>query len=257
MQSTITRILVCILISITLASCGSAGKNNENKRSDPKKIDPDSNSSSGSLFRNFRSSRPRGELYKPTPVQPLILPEDILETSSDSVKEEVASYDPETFRVLPPIKGARIAREGDRLWLEVDSDVQQVWEAIVEYWAISGIDLVNHNPEAGLMETEWVRNARVVDEDTPEALRLARAVLDALTRRGDSMHRYRLRFARMGEDRTAVYVSHRSVQRKEIVRGRQISEFEWVELESDPEKIVELLEAIVVLFEDAPPGTNS
>ena len=255
MQSKIIRILVCVLVSLALASCGSAEKSKEDQRSDPKKIDPDSNSS-GSLFSNIRSSRPRGELYKPIPVQPLVLPEDILNTSSDSVKQEIARYNPETFRVLPPVKDARIAREGDRLWLEVDSDVQLVWEAIVEYWAISGIDLVNHNPEAGLMETEWVRSSRVIDEDVPEALRLARTVLGALTRRGEAMHRYRLRFARMGEDRTAVYVAHRSVERREIDRGKQISEFEWVELESDPEKIAEFLEAIVVLFKDGQSKTS-
>lgn len=250
MQSKIIQILVCVLVSLALASCGSAEKNRENQRSDPKKIDPDRDSSSGSLFNNIRSSKPRGELYKPTPVQPLVLPEDILNTSSDSIKQEIASYNPETFRVLPLIKGARIVREGDRLWLEVDSDVQLVWEAIVEYWAISGVDLVNHNPAAGLMETEWVRSTRVVDEDVPEALRMVRTVLGALTRAGEAMHRYRLRFARIGEDKTAVYVSHRSVERKEISRGRKISEFEWVELESDPEKIAEFLETIVVLFKD-------
>ncbi len=252
MQSKLIRILACLLVSLALASCGSAEKNKENERSDPKKIDPDSNSSSGSLFRNFRSSRPRGELYKPTPVQPLILPDDILNSASEPVKEEVASYNAEDFRVLPPVKGARIVREGDNRWLEVDSDVQLVWDAIVQYWAISGIDLINHNPEAGLMETEWVRNNREIDEDQPEALRLAKAVLEALTRRGEAMHRYRLRFARMGQDKTAVYVSHRSVERKEIVRGRKISEFEWVELESNPEKIEEFLEAIVLLFEESP-----
>ncbi|MCY4149071.1 MAG: outer membrane protein assembly factor BamC [Gammaproteobacteria bacterium] len=256
MQSKVTQILVCILVSLALASCGSAEKNRENQRTDPKKIDPDSNSSSGSLFNNIRSSRPRGELYKPTPVKPLVLPEDILNTSSSSVKQEVTSYNPETFRVLPPIKDARIVSEGDRLWLEVDSDVQLVWEAIVEYWAISGIDLVNHNPEAGLMETEWVRSARVIDEDVPEALRLVRTVLGALTRSGEAMHRYRLRFARMGEDKTAVYVSHRSVERKEISRGKQVSDFEWVELESDPEKIAEFLEALVALFENGQGKTS-
>ena len=239
-----------------LASCGSTrDKENQNTRPDPKKIDPDSQSS-GSLFSNFKTFRPRGELYQPAPVQPLVLPEDILNRSSDEVKAELASYDPEEFRILPPVSQARIVSAGEKQWLEVDSDVQKVWEAMVEYWTISGIDLVNHNPQAGLMETEWVKNTEAADKDAPGGLKLAKTLLHALTSRGDPLDRYRLRFERLGQNKTAVHVSHRSIKREEIPYGRKVSEFEWVELESDPEKIAEFLETIVVLFKDPPSNTS-
>ena len=252
MHSKMTRILICILTSFLLASCAGT-PDGGTPRDNPKKIDPDARRSS--VVRGIPISRPRGQIYKSTPTQALELPPDLLNSSNDQVKEEIASFDPEFYRVLPPVKGARIVGDGDNQWLEVDSDADLVWEAMMEFWAISGIDLVNHNPEAGLMETEWIEGPSDVDEETSQGRKLAKQLLSAISQRGTSLDRYRLRFERLGENKTAVHVSHRWVARKEKFYGRKISQFEWVELPSNPERVSEFLQNIVLLFKEVP-GTS-
>ena len=241
----IIRIFISIIVILFITSCSLGGKPPPEKVS-PKKLDPDA----GQSNKNFISrSRPKGQIYKVQAGKPLELPPDLIATANENVKQSIDSYTPDQDRVLPTAMRARIIKDGDTRWLEIDTDVEAAWKAMTEFWSLSGITLVNFNPEAGLMETDWIEDAQVPDQGESRLKQMAQQIVTSISRSNTALDKYRLRFERLSENQTAMHVSHRWTARKEIYKIKKISEFAWVELPSDPSRVAEFLQNIVLLFE--------
>lgn len=58
--------------------------------------------------------------------------------------------------VLKKVKGVKVIRRGERSWLEVDQDVDQVFSRLVDFFAESKIILQVNEPKLGLLETDWI-----------------------------------------------------------------------------------------------------
>ena len=244
----ILRALFLSLIIVSITSCSSSGKSARPERTSPKLQDPDAIDSGPSLQ---SKSRPKGQLYKVQPTKPLELPPDLISSTNDKVHENVSAHADSEERILPEVIGARIVKDGDKRWLEIDSNVETAWKAMTEFWSLSGIKLVDYNPEAGIMETEWVEEAIVVDEESSRARKLVKELFTAVTNKNTALDKFRLSFERVEQEQTIMRVSHRWIAKKEVSHKKKLSEFEWVELESDPSRVNDFLQNIVLLFDQS------
>ena len=136
--------------------------------------------------------------------------------------------------------------------LEVDTSVESAWETVTRFWALSNVNLVEYNPEAGTMETEWVEKPQAEDPDASYIARMSRDILTSLTKRNTKLDKYRIRFERISADQSYLHVAHRSSARKEIRKGslKKISEFDWVELSSNPNSVADFLQHLILAFDD-------
>ena len=206
--------------------------------------------------RQGKDSRDRDSLFsttkQPTGRAGLVLPPDLLASSNDKVKENqastasgggVAGYD-----VLPEIIGATIQSDQGRSWLEIDADAEVVWRKLTEFWAFEGIDLVAYQPESGLMETDWFVKTKPAGAGVSA---IAADLLNAFTARRTALDKFTLRLERDGASGTKLFITHRGREKivKEYQSPSKISEFAWVERAQDPEKVAQLLQTIVLLFD--------
>ena len=206
--------------------------------------------------RQGKDSRDRDSLFstnkQPTSRAGLAVPPDLLASSNDKVKENqastasgggVAGYD-----VLPEIIGATIQSEQGRSWLKIDADAEVVWRKLTEFWAFQEIDLVAYQPESGLMETDWFVKTKPAGVGVST---IAADLLNAFTARRTALDKFTLRLERDGASGTKLFITHRGREKivKEYQSQSKISEFAWVERAQDPEKVAQLLQTIVLLFD--------
>lgn len=240
------RIALVFLAVLLLGSCSSSDKTASEELGTPRKLDPDAKPIRSGLG---TKSRPKGQLYKVQTSRQLELPPDLVSSVNNEVQQNIQSYDVEEERILPEIIGARVVQDDAARWLEIDADVDSAWKAVLEYWALSNINLVEYNPEAGLMETDWIEESEYTEESDSRMRELASSLINQLTNRKTTLDRYRLRFERLSDSQTALHVSHRSIAKKGIHYPKKLSSFEWVELESDPDRIAALLQNLILLFD--------
>lgn len=163
-----------------------------------------------------------------------------------------ANAGPGAERVLPTIIGAEIQSDDERSWLEIDAGAEVVWKKLTEFWAFQEIDLVEYRPQAGVMETDWfARNSKRAEK--PGLSAVAVQLFDALVSRRTSVDKFTIRLERDGAERTRLFVTHRAQEKvaRELRDLDKTVEFQWVERAQDPEKIAQLLQAIVLLFDSS------
>lgn len=225
--------LVPILFTLSLAACQSGGGGVLDTSSSKKVGEA---SVEGGLFSSiFRSRQTRA----------ILLPPDLVSSASDKVRanHEQASSDEV---VLPEVTGAEIVNENGKRWLRVDTGPQAVWDKLVEFWADEQVDLVERKPAAGLMETDWIENLKLSGTDQRQSIV---RLFDRITGAGISFDKFRIRLERESELGTRVYVTHRATERKESrFSPQKITQWEWVEKDSDEEKVAQLLQVMVLLF---------
>ncbi len=229
-----------LLIALALAACQSSGSESESTdKYSPKKAGD--NAGSGSLFGNlFQRKEPRA----------ILLPPDLVGSANDKVRE---NHDEATERsnqrVLPEVAAASIVNDGEQRWLRVETDAQVVWDKLVDFWAAAQVDLVEFQPAAGLMETDWIEDNKLSEEDEG---RTFSKMLNRLTGQGALFNKFSLRLERESENVTLVFVTHRTTARLEqqFASPQKIPAYGWIDGESDPEKVAQLLQVMVLLFEN-------
>jgi uncharacterized lipoprotein len=195
-----------------------------------------------------RSSKKTTRVTKLEPAKPLELPPDLVGTANATVVGN-SELVPEA-RVLPEIVGARIVRKDGDMWLEIDTNVESAWNAINEYWGVNGISLVDYNPEAGVMETDWISKEVQIAEGDSAVKAIFKGLIHTVSDRFTSYDKYRIRFERVSPNKTTMYVSHRLKEKQGIERGRRVTEFEWVEVTPDPERVADFLQHIILVFDE-------
>ncbi|HEC19400.1 MAG TPA: outer membrane protein assembly factor BamC [Gammaproteobacteria bacterium] len=58
-------------------------------------------------------------------------------------------------QVLPPNKGVQRLREGQRRWLRVEAEPEQVWPLVRKFLEQRGYRVMRDEPAIGLLETDW------------------------------------------------------------------------------------------------------
>ncbi len=235
------QLIVIALITLSFTACQSGGgKAPEPQQSSAKKIG-DGPTEGGIFSSMIKKKQPRA----------ILLPPDLVGEANDKVREnhEQASI-LENQRVLPEVAGASVMNADGRRWLRVEADAQEVWDRLAEFWAEEQVDLVEFQPAAGLMETDWIDTNIMSEAENNGAFA---KLFDRIAGRGTSFDKYKIRLERESDDVTRVYVSHRSSERKESQYNspQKITQWEWVEGDSDQEKVAQLLQVMVLLFEGA------
>lgn len=237
-----SRVFVAVAIvaatALLLAACSSNPK--------PERAEDDSpESAEGSLFSTAQD-------YNRSALE---IPPDLLQSAGEKVQANAAAggaaAGPE--RVLPPVIGASIQTEADKSWLEIDADAETVWKKLTEFWALQEIDLVEYQPQAGIMATDWF--AKKGNRAGSQALSaIAVDLFNALVSRRTAVDKFTLRLERDergGDARTRVFVTHRAREKvaQELDDLDKTVEFNWVERDEDPEKVAQLLQTVVLLFD--------
>ena len=199
----------------------------------------------------------------------LDVPPDLLASSSEKVRlgddattDTVATTDTATAtdtdtaedepRVLPVVIGAVIQSDEDKSWLEIEADAEVVWRKLTEFWGFREVTLVENHSEAGVMETEWF--VKTGDGfSTQGSGSFGTQLFDALTAKHTAFDKFTLRLERNSPDGTRVFVTHRGKEKisREYNNNLKTTDFEWVEREQDSEKISQLLQIIVLLFDSS------
>lgn len=234
-----SRHLILILTAFALAACQFSGDNSKSKEIPPPRSGQKSsdNSGEGRLF---------AYIFRKKPPKSILLPPDLVSSAGDAAQKNHEQA--QTLlgqQVLPDVTGARIVTQDGRRWLRVESDAQAVWDKLVEFWAGLQIDLVESQPTAGLMETDWI-DINAPEEE--EGVSIAR-LFGRLTGAGAAYDKYLVRLERELNEVTRVFVSHRSTERKEIQLSSTYRDtrWEWVSGEND-EKSARLLQTLVLMF---------
>ena len=230
------KYIISLVLVLALTACQSG--NEKISAPDIHRSKHDIEPGEGRLFSTF---------FKKKAPKAILLPPDLVSSASDRAREnhEQASL-LKQHQVLPEVAGAEIVRENGKRWLRVETDPQEVWDKLVDFWAVLEVDLVMSQPAAGLMETDWIdRNAPAEGE----GLSLAR-LLNRITGAGALLDKYRVRIERESVNITRVFVSHRYSERKEIESSspQRNAQWEWVSGESE-ENVAQLLQTMVLLFE--------
>ncbi len=161
-------IMTALSLVLLVSGCGSSlfqSKDGDTRSRPPnlKKLDPDVTHKP--LKTKVRKAK--AKLYKPSTVISLDIPPDLVTTTDQSVLDNLEEGKQNRVRVLPEIVGARIVKKDGVYGLEVDTSVESAWEAVTRFWALSNVNLVEYNPEAGTMETEWIEEPRVETRMNP------------------------------------------------------------------------------------------
>jgi len=247
------RIFTVLVSALLLLSCSSGPKQEQARESQPEAGD--------SLFSSTLNDYSRRSLE---------IPPDLLESAGEKVQANAgatadsddsgdsddsadsADSGPGAERVLPTIIGAEIQSDDERSWLEIDAGAEVVWKKLAEFWAFQEIDLVEYQPQSGVMETDWfARNSSRAEK--PGLSAVAVQLFDALVSRRTSVDKFTIRLERDGAERTRLFVTHRAQEKvaRELRDLDKSVEFQWVERAQDPEKIAQLLQAIVLLFDSS------
>lgn len=182
----------------------------------------------------------------------LEIPPDLLQSAGERVQANAAAGVAGPERVLPQITGASIHSEAGKSWLEIDADAEAVWKKLTEFWALQEIDLVEYQPQAGIMATDWF--AKKPNRSGKAISAIAVDLFNALVSRRTAVDKFTLRLARDEDDagaRTRIFVTHRAREKvaQELDDIDKTVEFNWVERDEDPEKVAQLLQTIVLLFD--------
>ena len=251
--ATATALTLLLLVS----GCGSSlfESKNEGTQSGPqdlKKIDPDATHKP----LKTKAKKIKAKLYKPATTVSLEIPPDLVTTTDQTVLDNLEEGKQNKIRILPEIVGARIVKKDGVSGLEVDTSVESAWKTVTQFWALSNVNLVEYNPEAGTMETEWIEKPQAEDPDASYITKMSKDILSSLTKRNTKLDKYRIRFERISTDQSYLHVAHRSSARKEAGKANQkrISEFGWVELSSDPNSVADFLQHLILIFDDPAPS---
>lgn len=250
MQS-MPKLIVALLIALSLTACQSSGD---------KQAKPEASPNSGKKIGTAEEGGLFSSIFKRKPAENIILPPDLVSSANDTVRSNhEQGQQSRQQEVLPEVIGAKIVQEGDTRWLRVDSDPQKVWDTLTGFWTEEQIELVEFKPAAGLMETDWIDTSTRSERDKDSPLR---EFFNRITGQDTSFDKFKIRLERESETVTNVFVTHRATEKKEsnFNSGVKITQWEWVEKDSDPEKVAELLQVMVLLFQSGglhPDGVNA
>ena len=149
--------------------------------------------------------------------------------------------------VLPESPQVEIKRDGDKRWLVVQATPDAVWNKVLDYWQDAGVLLIEQDPVAGVMRTDWIENRANIKSD---------AITNFLRRTFDSLYstgtrdQFRTRLERGPDGTTEIYLTHTAMAEKLITGagGTDTDQSMWTPAPSDPELEAVMLQRLVAFM---------
>lgn len=143
--------------------------------------------------------------------------------------------------VAPSVVGkVRVEKQGPHRWLVAEAAPEVLYPEIKTFWEERGFRLTTDNPQAGVMETDWVENRAKLPNDIIRST-LGRLV-DRLYDTGER-DRFRTRLER-GPSGTEIYISHRGLE--EVYTSERQENTTWRPRDNDPQLEAELLTRLLM-----------
>jgi outer membrane protein assembly factor BamC len=143
--------------------------------------------------------------------------------------------------VAPSVVGkVRVERQGLQRWLVAEAPPEVVYPEVRAFWQERGFTLTTDNPQAGVMETDWVENRAKLPNDLIRST-LGRFI-DKLYDTGER-DRFRTRIER-GPNGTEIYLSHRGLI--EVYTDERKESTGWRPRDNDPQLESEVLTRLLV-----------
>lgn len=149
--------------------------------------------------------------------------------------------------VLPQGAEIEMKRDGDKRWLVVAGSPDAVWDKVLDFWQDAGILLVEQDPIAGVMKTDWIENRANVKSDA--ITNFLRKSLDSLYSTG-TRDQFRTRLERGADGKTEVYLTHSAMTEK-LITGAGNTDTDqaiWTPAKSDPELEAEMLQRMMAFM---------
>ena len=155
--------------------------------------------------------------------------------------KQVATVQPAPLsNVLPDTRVAHLERSGSQRWLVVSDRAENVWPVIKEFWLENGFTLLSENPEAGLMETDWLENSAKIPQGK---IRNVLGKVFSKVYSSNERDKYRTRLERSKEgDSTEIYISHTAMQK---IQNSDQNGFKWQLRGQNPEMEAGMLQLLM------------
>lgn len=160
-----------------------------------------------------------------------------------------------SVQVLPQQNDIRVERDGDKRWLVVNAQPEQVWPRLRDFWTETGFLIKVEDPSIGIIETDWAENRADIPKGVIESMlsKLSTSLYSAGTR-----DRFRSRIERGdAPGTTEIYISHRGA--REIRASNNPDQgstaflsanegYRWEPRPADPELEAEMLTRMMGFF---------
>jgi outer membrane protein assembly factor BamC len=113
--------------------------------------------------------------------------------------------------VLPLNPKIEMKNDGDKHWLVIQGSPNAVWVKTIEFWQEMGIVLVEQDPTAGVMRTDWIENRANIKSDF--VTNFVRRTLHSIYSSG-TRDQFRVRLERGSSGRTDLYLTHSQMVEK-------------------------------------------
>ena len=146
-----------------------------------------------------------------------------------------------TSNVLPVIKGVQLEHSGTQYWLSVEGPAESVWPKVKQFWQENGFTLKTDNPQAGVMETNWLENRANIPEGGIRKL-LGKVFSDVYDSGMRDRYMTRLERSKDGNS-TNIYITHYGMQ--EILTGSDKDSSKWEPRPRDPDLEAAMLQMLM------------
>ena len=134
----------------------------------------------------------------------------------------------------------RIERLGNERWLQTGMSPEQLWPLLQAFWKERGFVILQDQPAAGVMETDWAENRGKLPMDFVRAS--VGKVFDGAYSTGE-LDKFRTRIERTPNG-TEVYITHRGMI--EVYTGERKDTTTWQPRAPDPQLEGELLSRLML-----------
>jgi outer membrane protein assembly factor BamC len=144
--------------------------------------------------------------------------------------------------VAPQSAGdVRIERLGNERWLRTSLAPEQLWPQLQAFWKERGFVVIQDQPTAGVMETDWAENRGKIPVDFIRGS--IGKVFDAAYSTGE-LDKFRTRVERVPGGGSEIYITHRGMI--EVYRGDRKDSTVWQPRLADPQLEGELLSRLML-----------
>ena len=135
----------------------------------------------------------------------------------------------------------RIERLGNQRWLRTGLAPEQLWPQLQAFWKERGFVIVQDQPAAGVMETDWAENRGKIPMDFIRSS--VGKVFDSAYSTGE-LDKFRTRVERAAGGGSEIYITHRGMI--EVYTGERKESTIWQPRLADPQLEGELLSRLML-----------
>lgn len=156
--------------------------------------------------------------------------------------------------VLPILTKRHIEREGMQHWIVIEDKAENIWPGVKAFWLQLGFRVPVENPNAGVMETDWLENHGNVPRSYVRQVAGNGKAVDSLKAEG-VRDQYVTRIERSKDGlNTEIHIVRQVMQESQSGNRKEIK---WLPHESDPEIEIAVLQLMIArLGSDAAPKAS-